>query len=342
MADKGYEKLKSDLASHTLGQVYIFYGEESYLREYYFRELQKELLPSGMEEFNFHRLNGKEFTVQQLAECVEAMPMMSERTLVAVTDCNLYGLDEKSRTALVALLEDMPEYCCLVFLYDTEEYKPNKTYKTLYAALDQKAVAVKFERQSKNDLIRWISRHFAASGHKISTQNCEYLIFQCGELMTGLLPEITKISAYAKKEEITRGDIDAVVDPILSAIAFDMTNAITAGNYDRAADVLGQMFKKQEDCNFLLAIIGKELRKIYTARIALDEGKDSMWLMDLWGMRSDYPAKLALQAARKTTRAWCAKSLKLCQKLDHRFKSENGIDNEGELKLLLMQLAQRE
>lgn len=342
MADKGYEKLKADLAAQTPGSVYLFHGEESYLREYYFRELQKMLLPSGMEEFNFHRLNGKEFTVQQLTECVEAMPMMSERTLVAVYDCNLYALDEKSRTALVSLLEDIPEYCCLVFIYDTEEYKPNRTYKTLYSALEKKAVTVKFERQSKNDLIRWISKHFAASGHKISAQNCEHLIFQCGELMTGLLPEISKISAYAKKEEITRQDIDAVADPIISAIAFDMTNAITAGDYNRAADVLGQMFKKQEDVNYLLAIIGKELRKIYTARIAIEEGKDRVWLMDLWGMHSDYPAKLALQAARKTTRAWCANSLKLCQKLDDRLKKERGIDGEGELKLLLMQLAQRE
>ena len=46
-------------------------------------------------------------------------------------------------------------------------------------------------------------------------------------------------------------------------------------------------------------------------------------------------------AARKTTHEWCANSLALCQKLDRRMKSEKGIDREGELKLLLMQLAQR-
>ena len=30
----------------------------------------------------------------------------------------------------------------------------------------------------------------------------------------------------------------------------------------------------------------------------------------------------------------------MCQQLDRRMKSEKGIDNEGELKLLLMRLAQ--
>ena len=56
---------------------------------------------------------------------------------------------------------------------------------------------------------------------------------------------------------------------------------------------------------------------------------------------ADYPARLLLDAARKTTHERCANSLALCQKLDRRMKSEKGIDREGELKLLLMQLAQR-
>ena len=90
----------------------------------------------------------------------------------------------------------------------------------------------------------------------------------------------------------------------------------------------------------ILAVISKELRRIYTARIALDNGKDKLWLMELWGMRSDYPARLLMEAARKTTSEWCSQSLLMCQRLDQRMKSEKGIDSEGELKLLLMRLAQ--
>ena len=75
-------------------------------------------------------------------------------------------------------------------------------------------------------------------------------------------------------------------------------------------------------------------------RIALDNGKDKLWLMELWGMRSDYPARLLMEAARKTTSEWCSQSLLMCQRLDQRMKSEKGIDSEGELKLLLMRLAQ--
>ena len=35
MPNKGYQQLKTELAEENNGQVYIFHGEESYLREYY-------------------------------------------------------------------------------------------------------------------------------------------------------------------------------------------------------------------------------------------------------------------------------------------------------------------
>ena len=55
--NKGYQKLKSDLSAGNIGQVYIFYGEERYLREYYLGEIKKKLVPAGFEEFNYHRLS---------------------------------------------------------------------------------------------------------------------------------------------------------------------------------------------------------------------------------------------------------------------------------------------
>ena len=339
--NKGYQKLKSDLSAGEIGQVYIFHGEESYLREYYLGEIRKKLVPAGFEEFNYHRLSGKTLTMQELSEAVEAMPMMAERTLVVVTDCDLFKLSEDQRTALIALLSDFPPYCCLVFVYDLVEYKPNKTYKKLYAALSDKAQEVRFEPQDKSDLINWIARRFRATGHDIDARTAEHLMFTCGSLMTGLVPEIEKISAYAKGRTVTVEDINAVADPVLDAVVFDMTSAVTKGDYDRASELLGQLLKKQEEPIMILGVISKELRRLYTARLALDSGKDKLWLMDLWNMRSDYPARLLLDAARKTTHEWCANSLALCQKLDRRMKSEKGIDREGELKLLLMQLAQR-
>mgnify|MGYP000123749568 CR=1 FL=1 len=340
--NKGYQKLKSDLSAGNIGQVYIFYGEESYLREYYLGEIKKKLVPAGFEEFNYHRLSGKTLTMQELNEAVEAMPMMAERTLIVVTDCDLFKLPEEQRTALIALLNDFPPYCCLVFVYDLIEYKPSKTYKKLYEALDKNAQSVKFEAQERSDLINWIARRFRALGKGIDAQTAEHLIFTCGGLMTGLVPEIAKIGAYAKGRAITQKEIDAVADPVLSAEVFRLSDAVMAGDYDKAARILGDLLKMQTEPIMILAALGSQLRRIYTARLAIDSGKDKYWLMELWEMKSDYPAKLLLSAAKKTTAAWCADAVQMCQVLDRRMKSEKGVDAVGELKLLLVRLgAQR-
>lgn len=338
--DKGYAQLKQDLKTGQLRTVYVFHGEETYLREYYLDQLRKKLIPAGFEEFNYHKLEGKALSVQALSDIVEALPMMCEKTLVTVTDFDIFKLNEEQRGQLIALLSDFPDYCCLVVVYDIIEYKPDKKMKKLYAALNGAAQIVEFKTQGQSDLINWVTRRFKALGKDIDRQSAEHLIFTCGSLMTGLIPEIEKIAAYTRGTKVGVEDINAVADPVIDAMIYDITNEISRRNYDAAADTLGKLLKMQEEPIVILALIGKELRKLYTARIALDGGKDRYWLMDIWNMRSDYPAKLLLGSAKHFSKEWCRNGIEMCKALDVQMKSQTGFDSEGELKLLLMRLAQ--
>lgn len=336
-----YDRFREDLKAGTLQNVYIFHGEEVYLRERYVEEVRQLLVPEGFEEFNYHRLQGKGLTMQQLAETVEAMPMMAEHTLVTVTDLDIFKLDESSREALMEILSDFPEYCILLFIYDTLTYKRDGKMKKLCAALDKTVQEVEFAEQERAALVKWVRRRFAAAGKDIDSAAIDHLLFTCGTLMSSLVPEIAKIAAYAKSPAITVADINAVADPVLDAQVFDMTNRITAGKYDEAAQILGDLLRMQTEPIMILATMGKELRKIYTARMAIDAGKDKQWLKQLWNMKSDYPADLLLKAARKVNHEWCRWSVQACQVLDRRMKSEKGMDNEAELKRFLVELAGR-
>ena len=90
----GYDKFREDLSAGELGTVYVFHGEESYLREYYLAEMRKSLVPAGFEEFNYHRLEGKGLTAQTLQEICEAMPMMAQRTMVQIVDLDFFKMNE--------------------------------------------------------------------------------------------------------------------------------------------------------------------------------------------------------------------------------------------------------
>ena len=335
----GYEALRAAIKAGVPANLYIFYGEERYLLQTMARQLKELLIPGGFEEFNYHRLTGKGLTVQELAETAEAMPMMAEHTLITVTDMDIFKLDESQRTALIDLLGDFPPYCTLVFLYEQVPYKRDGKMKKLCAALNEYVQEVEFVQQERSDLLKWLKRRFAATGHDIDQTAADHLLFTCGSLMRGLIPEVEKIAAYARHERITVEDIDAVAEPVLDARIFDMTNAVTARNYDRAAAILADLLRMQTEPIAILAALGKELRRLYTARLALDGGKDRAWLKELWSMSSDYPAKLLLQAAKNVDRDWCRQAVKRSQTLDRRMKSQRNMDSEGELKLFLMELA---
>ena len=319
----GYEELHRQVQSGSVGNVYIFQGEETYLMQQAVAELQALLVPPGFEEFNYHRLSGKGLTVQEVTEAVEAMPMMAEHTFVTVTDMDIFKLDEPQRTALTALLGDFPEYCTLVFLYRQIPYKKDARLKKLASALAEHAQEIEFAQQGQQKLFRWVRRRFAAMDKEIDDNAVEHLLFTCGSLMDGLVPEIAKIGAYARGKRVTVADIDAVA----------------AGKYDRAAELLAELLRMQEEPIRILAALGKMLRQLYTARLAIDGGKDRVWLKDLWRMKSDYPARKLLDSARNVGRDWCREAVKRCQVLDRRMKSERNMDSEGELKLLLMELA---
>jgi DNA polymerase-3 subunit delta len=304
-----YTKLKKDIAGNTIGRLYIFCGEEAYLRDHYLGQMKSKLLPAGMEDFNLHSFSAKETDPRALAEAVDCLPMMSERTLIMVNDYDLYKASADARDALAKLFAELPDYCCLVFVYDVIEYKPDARTK-LAAAIKEHGSVVKFERQEQGDLVDWIRRRFRALDHDIDTQDAQYLIFLCGDLMNALISEIGKVGTFAKGYRVTREDIDAVAIPQLDAVVFQMTDAIARGDFDKSAAVLAELLQMQETPIMLLSVMGKQFRQLYSARLAMEHKKGTGWVADLWGMRSAYPAEKLMDAARRFSLPWCRNAMR--------------------------------
>ena len=331
-----YRDLKKAIADGNVGNLYILHGEEVYLRDYYLGKMKDALLTGGMDDFNYHTIAAKDFSVDRLRELVDSMPMMSERTMVVVSDYDIYKGDKEG---MLDILSDLPDYICLVFIYDVIEYKVDNRAK-LAKLVKEKGQVVDFARQDQGDLTDWIARRFRAQGHDISTEDARYLVFLCGDLMTGLISEIGKVGAYAKDRRVTRKDIDAVATPQLDAVVFQLTDAIAAGSFDEAFSVLGDLLHMQEAPIKLLSILGKQLRQLYTARLAIESGKGKDFLMELWGMRHSYPAEKLMRSARRFSLDWCRRAVIRCQETDLAMKS-TGVDGAELLTGLLLELAQR-
>ena len=332
------QELKAEIRGGTPRNFYIFYGEEVFLLHHYFDQLKKLLLDDLTESFNFHKLNQENFDFQTFADSVEAMPMMAEHTLVHVDEVDFFKLPEADRTKMTEILSDIPDYCTVVFTYETVQWKPDKRLKKLWDVVAGNASIVEFEKQGQRELIAWVSRHFLAKGKRISNDLCAYLIDITGGTMTALSGEISKICSYSGADEIKKSDIDAVTEPVLDAVVFQMTDLIGEGKYGQALQKLQVLLKMQQEPLGILGAIGGHFRRLSAARTLLDNGRGSADLMRMYHI-GDYPARKTMDAARRFRPEFCRKAAQLVLETDYKMKTSFD-DADRLLEMLILELAQ--
>ncbi len=332
------QQLKLDIRNKQCQRLYFFHGEETFLLHHYLEQLKRLLLDELTESFNFHKLNNETFDIQSFADSVENLPMMAENTFVWVDEIDIFKMNEADREKMIEILSDIPDYCTVVFTYVTTAWKPDKRLKKLWDAVEKNGTIVEFVKQEPRDLIPWVVRHFASRKKQISNDLCAYLIDITGGTMTALSGEIAKIAAYSGADTIKKSDIDAVTEPVLDAVVFQMTDLLSEGEYGSALLKLHQLLKMQQDPLSILGAVGSHFRRLSAARILLDNGKGSSELMRLCGM-GDYPARKTISAAGKFSSRFYAKAAELVLETDNQIKTSFD-EPDRLLELLILRLSQ--
>lgn len=330
--------LKAAIREKNIGRLYVFHGEEVFLLQHYFGQLRKQLIDPLTESFNFHKLTSENFDIAEFANAVENLPMMAEYTMVWIDDVDLFKMNEADRDKIADILADIPDYCTVVFTYETTPWKADKRFKKLWDAINDNGLIVDFVKQSQRDLIAWVTRHFAAEGKQISQELCAYLIDITGGTMTALAGEISKIAAFSGADTIVKADIDAVTEPVLDAAVFQMTNMISDGKYGPALEKLHQLIKMQEEPLLILGAIGGHFRRMSTARTLLDNGRNASELMRLYNI-GDYAARKTMSAAGKFSASFYKKTAELLLETDHQMKTSYDTP-ERLLEVLILRIAQ--
>ena len=333
----GKARLLRDLKDGTFAQLYVFYGDETYLKEYYLNELKKRVIDPAFADFNLIEYEGKSLLPEQLAEAIDSYPAMAERKLILVRDFDLYKPPAGFADHLPTMLGELPDYVCMVFYYDVLDGKPDKRTK-LYKLLEKTACYIDFTHLEERELIAWIERRARALGRSITPDDAAYLIFLCGNSMTNLAGEIEKAAAHTTTGEIRKYNIDAVCSPVLDAVVFDLTDAITAGKFDRAVELVGELIAQKNNEVMIFTTITRHIQRIYAAKLcAAAKGGEKM-LMELIGSKSPYYARQIQNAARRVPLGWLRRAASLCGETDAALKG-SAADRQKQIELTLLALA---
>lgn len=340
MAKKTEEKLNYAAEIRRLKEngpqrLYLLWGPEDYLRECFLDELKKLCLPEGEDSFSFKRMDGPALSPEELRQAIDAMPFLTERSFVELRAVELNQLSEAD--AILKILSDIPDYCTVAFVQGAS-FELDGRLKHV-KALRELAVELHFNQQDQNNLTNWIAKRFAALGKGIELEASQRLIFISGDLMNRLILEIEKIAAYTKGDKVTISDVEAVANHIPEAVIFDMTELISRKKINNAFAVLAELLSDRNNEPIpMLAMLGMQMRRLYAAKLAAEQGLGAKYLMDTCGIKYDYQAGKLLQAARGYTLPQLKRAVELCAETDYRMKS-SGRDAAELFKEVVLRIA---
>ena len=141
------KSLQEDIRQKEFKNVYLFYGEEAYLKQVYKKRMKEALLPDG-DEMNFTFFEGKKTEPQEVIQMAQTMPFFAERRVIFLENT---GFFKGQCESLPEYLSQLPEYLCMIFI-EEEVDKRSRMYK----AVKKSGRIVEFAKQDSDMLIRWI------------------------------------------------------------------------------------------------------------------------------------------------------------------------------------------
>ena len=113
-----------DIKKGSFKPVYLFYGEEAYLKQQYKNRLKNAVLPEG-DTINLSIYSGKGIDVKEMIAQADTMPFFAEHRLLLIEDS---GFFKTSSEALADYLPMIPDTTCIVFVEDAVD-KRNRLFK---------------------------------------------------------------------------------------------------------------------------------------------------------------------------------------------------------------------
>ena len=269
MGKIGEAELKAQIKSGEYSNVYLIYGEERYLKEYYVNKLKSKLVDPAFQDFNLHCFEGKSASLDEILMDAQTLPMMSEYSLVIAND---YPLDKSASDIdkLKEYFKDIPETSIVVFYMDSIEVDTKKSakWRTLTDLFSKCGSSVNLEKRSEGELVKLIVSSAKKRGCIIEPNRARYLIGVVGSDIQTIFNELEKLCSYVGEGEITKSIIDKLAVKSLQARVFDLSRFILKGDSDGAYGVLNTLFSLKEEPIGILSVITSCYIDMYRVKCA--------------------------------------------------------------------------
>lgn len=333
--------LKKIIRSGNVTGLFLIYGNENYLKTHYVEQMKKKAVDSALEDFNLHCFEGKEISIDEIHEAIEAMPVMSETNCVIVDDLPMDKLASAEQSKLFEMISDVPETCCLIFKVSETDVSPKKSakWKSIIKEFENHGNAVELNHLTTEEVKKIIISGIEKRGCKISSRSASLLIENAGSDLTSLFNEVEKLSAYASGREITPEDINLLVSKTVETTVFAMTRSLLSGRIDAAYNSLNELFYQKTDPIMIMGALISTYVDIYRVKAAKISGVRIESIGEYYNYRGkEFKLKNSGQNASALSLTQIRKSIDALSEADFQVKFSR-IDPKIVLEKALIKLA---
>lgn len=263
-------ELKAQLKEGRLQKLYVFYGEEEYLKELYIKRIMDMVPDAGLEEFNRIVINGAA-DYSEYDSAWEGMPMMTDRRVLMIRDSNIFAMrksgdivppNDEQKKFWTEKFKRLADDTVVIFCEKNVDAR-----SALFKAAVKAGFGVKCEFMPLADLKAWVIKNAMKAGKKIDDKTAEYLISVIDPGLANLEHETNKLISYCD-DTIYKTDVDKVVSKALGIKVFDITDGIIEGNADKVFKILNDMKTQKESAFGILYLIYSNVEKLLHLKLA--------------------------------------------------------------------------
>ena len=317
--DNGFIELKKDIRDNKIRNLYLFFGDEVYIKEIYINKLKESIDDGGFPDFNHIFIDEKENDFALLNDSIESFPMMSERKLVIIKNSGVFSKPkEEVKNFWLERINTLPEYVTLVF--DEEAIDKRSA---LYKQAVKSGLVVEFEFLKEVDMVAWVEREARNQKKIISKNNSAYMVSICDEGLSYVKNELDKLLNFCS-EEITLSDIDRLVSKSLSVRVFELTDAIMSGNSNKALSLINDFKTVKESAFKILYLLSGTFDKLLRTKLMLKEGASFSDISEKTGLKP-FVVKKYIESGKKFSESFLVERIMRVAEIDLSIK-EGSID----------------
>ena len=286
--------------SEGLARVYVVEGDDYYLFDKAFLMI-KNACGITLDDFNVNVFDEESFSTDKLFAATELLPIIDEKRLVVIKGGKLSEGDKKRTTEI---LLHIPKTTVVVVL----DYNKN------FEFLKKDFVLVDANRMDKELVKKLITAYLARISKKIDADAMDELIESCNGYLTRIMNELNKLVCFdLDSENITKESVDKLVNKDIEFSVFELTEALSKKDGDKAIRLLKLMEKDQG----VFALISNQFRRLFYASIS---DLTNAELAGLLGVK-EFAIIKARQLAKGFSKAQLKKICSLLEEMDYAVKS---------------------